>query len=392
MSEPFENQLVNKIRDTFANYREPFDEDAWVLMKKKLEGSKKKTFILFINIVKAASVVLLVGLTGLYVFKSKTRDISGFEKHNLSITPVDSKVIIPEDSDNNFGLINNIEIHQEHPIYQFVESDTTKEIIDTKIRFAKTEDGFQKEFIEPELNFDSALFIKSDTAFVISEPDNSGKTLPILLPLEEDFVIHEKQDKKFNIGIALSSYYSTSDIGAKDHLSVGGGLQAEYAISDLISINSGVLIADHQFNTDASGIFKGAMYDAVENELAYAGEVKTEVRLVGIDIPLNISFKLDKFSITSGISSMVYLKESYSEDRYVKSETEYLYEKVNTTETNGAFQSFDFAKLLNVSVGYMIPMKKGRMVLEPFAKIPIGEMTGYDISYGYGGITLRYDF
>jgi hypothetical protein len=137
---------------------------------------------------------------------------------------------------------------------------------------------------------------------------------------------------------------------------------------------------------------------------AITGTSEKEIRLVGLDIPLNLSFRLDRFSITSGVSSLVYLKETYSEDYYVENETNVynpqtggyelkdMYEKVNSSDSKGAFQTFDFAKLINLSVGYFIPMKKGKLVLEPFAKIPIGDMTGYDISYGYGGILLRYEF
>ena len=108
--------------------------------------------------------------------------------------------------------------------------------------------------------------------------------------------------------------------------------------------------------------------------------------------------------ISTGISSLVYLKESYSENYYVENiqevynnttqsyETLYLYDNVNETSKSGAFQTFDFAKLINISVGYLIPLKKGNLILEPYAKLPIGKLTTYNISYGYGGLALKYDF
>jgi hypothetical protein len=244
-----------------------------------------------------------------------------------------------------------------------------------------------------------------DTAFSNINKDSVSDNRPILLPDEEDFVKHKKSNKRFNMGIALNTYYSSSDLGATDKLSIGGGIQTEYAVSDLISFNTGILLTDHSLNTEHQNSFKQALGegDQLANE-NYVGDVQKEIKLIGLDIPLNISLNFNNFVFTSGVSSLVYLKESYSKNYYMEN-TQYvwdpdegefgavnMYEEISDNDTRGAFQNFDFAKLINLSVGYTIHLKKGKLIFEPFAKIPVGKMTAYNFSFGYGGLILRYSF
>ncbi len=392
MSEPFDNLPVDKIRSIFENYREPFNEDAWGLMKQKLVARKKRTYILFISIAKAASVILVAGFLLLYPFRSGNSYIGCMNHKVLKDSGKLSRIHTPQ-TNTYAPIIQHYITYQDNKNYIHSFADDT---LDTNVQ---PED---KEFVANTTN-DSLIHnpdhgyadlintLGIDTSAMQPDSDSLLDKRPVLLP-EEDFIIHKKSDKKFNVGIALTSYYGSSDIGATDNLSFGGGVQADYAITDFISVTSGILLADHQFNTSGGNALKGVLAESNDYDHAIAGTPDKEIRLVGLDIPINISFRLDRFSITSGVSSMVYLKETYSEDNYVENEYLNMYEKVNTTDSKGAFQTFDFAKLINLSVGYFIPMKKGKLVLEPFAKIPIGDMTGYDISYGYGGVSLRYEF
>jgi hypothetical protein len=405
MSESFDDQLINKIRNTFENYIEPFNEDAWVLMKQKLSDKKRRKFILFFDISKAASVILIIGFSIFYPYRNDNRIWTG--KRSGSVAD-NSKEIRRADmhSVENYANLNSV-AKSKHQQFK-PKNINTKIIIPENI----TEDqiAIQNEAVDSILESPENLYVNvfndhiTDTSSMLNEKDSVIDNRPILLPEDDDFIKHKKSDKKFNIGIAVSSYYSSSDIGATDNISIGGGVQTEYAISDLISFNTGVLLTDHNLNTSGQNVFKQALGQPENGDHAIAGDVKKEIKLIGLDIPLNISFKFDKFFITSGISSLVYLKESYSENYYVEDseqvynpvsgvyETVNMYDKVNNSEHNGAFQTFDFAKLINFSIGYSIQLKNGKLIFEPFAKIPIGDMTEYNISYGYGGVSLRYDF
>ena len=84
----FDNKLTSKIREAFDRYEEPFNELAWDLMRDKLSGKKKNRSILFINIAKAASVALIIGISVLI-------------PHNLSDQQSDM-IFLKESKDTNF--------------------------------------------------------------------------------------------------------------------------------------------------------------------------------------------------------------------------------------------------------------------------------------------------
>ena len=426
MPESFDKQLSNRIRSTFENYNEPFNNDAWELMKLKLTDKKKKRgLIFFIGIAKAASIILFIGIGVMWPYKIN----HPFSENNNSILINDStyKNELKIDDNSTLNITDNVietEI-QEQELFKRnntssnyslkeIQNNNTKQnyITDNKIEIninrvlndsVKNEEEQEKKIYADLVKIVDKDSIKNRT-FVDTVKDNR----PILMPDDKDFFHDKESEKKFNFGIAVSSHYSSSNIGATDNINVGGGVQAEYAISDKISLSSGILLANHHMNTESSSLFGNfKSYDAVENTLAnntYAGNSETELMLVGLDISLNVKFNFEKMFISTGVSSLVYLKESYSENYYVENtqdvynsqtnsyETLYLYDRVSENQESGAFKTFDFAKLFNFSVGYKIPMKKGRLIFEPYAKIPIGNLTSYNISYGYGGLALKYDF
>ena len=72
MQESFDKKLSNKIRSTFEHYYEPVNTLAWEKMKTKLLNKKSKRIIMFNNIAKAASVILIIGISILLPQKINT--------------------------------------------------------------------------------------------------------------------------------------------------------------------------------------------------------------------------------------------------------------------------------------------------------------------------------
>ena len=66
--------------------------------------------------------------------------------------------------------------------------------------------------------------------------------------------------------------------------------------------------------------------------------------------------------------------------------------KIKESEKINAFQRFDFARLLNLSVGYVINYDNADLIVEPFIKYPLGNLTSRNIQMGMGGISLKYSF
>lgn len=410
MPESFDKQLSNKIRSTFENYSEVFNNDAWELMKQKLANKKKKRLIWFIDLAKAASIILFTGVGVLWPHKTNHHFSDNNELILMNDTASENEIIV---SENNYPLLTD-ENKDTHTQDQFQHNKTLQNNLKKDVYIADKEndnliikdliDSVQnKEKQEKKIYADLITNADNDSTGNETFADTVKDNRPILRPEDKDFFKEKKSNKKINFGIALSSHYSSSDIGAKDNINIGGGFLTEYIITDKISINSGLLLANHHLNTQNNSLFGGFLkVDAAES--TFAGSSETEILLVGLDIPLNVKFNFDRIFISTGVSSLVYLKESYSESYYVENtqevynpetdsyETLYLYDNVYDTDERGAFQTFDFAKLINFSVGYKIPLKKGKLILEPYAKIPIGKLTAYSISYGYGGFALKYDF
>lgn len=412
MPESFDQKITKRFRSVIERYDEPFNESAWDLMKQKLANKKKRRIIWMIDVAKAASVVIFICISVLIPYKTNNRHASYnkiIERNDRSINKAknlteESDANVLKDTNNNILYKNSIfyagnqKINNENLIPQNIAENSEENIIAND---SINNNSSNNNFIYADNSFNNSI----DTSATINEADSSGiiDKRPILGPDDSNYFLNKKSEKKFKFGIALSSHHSSSDIGAKDNINIGGGFLTEYMISDKISINSGLLLANHHLNTSSSNVL-GGIYKADALENTFAGSSEKEILLVGLDIPFNVKLNFDKMYISTGVSSLVYLKESCSENYYVENtqevfstetnsyETLYLYDKVNETDERGAFQTFDFAKLFNLSVGYKIPLKTGSLTFEPFAKIPLGKLTGYNISYGYGGLALKYDF
>lgn len=409
MPESLDHKISNRIKSAFENYDEPFNEKAWELMKDKLADKKKKRFVLFIDIAKAASVLLIIGLAALLPYQSKVHYAFQIQNINKNENIDAHKFLNKENFLTENGtdktikndVLNNKNDYSNNITENNIEDYTVIEIIDTL-----NQDNKNRKDIYADNVFEN--YVDTFSNITQNDSDEIIDKRPILRPDDDDFFFEKKSDKKFKFALAVSSHYTSSDIGAKDNINIGGGFLTGYMLSKNISINSGILIANHDMNTQSGSLLGGFMKsDAVENSLydnAYVGNTEKEVQLVGLDIPLNIQFNFDQFFVSTGFSSLVYLRERYSENFYVENssqvfnsetndyETVYMYDNVNNTLSEGAFHTFDFAKLINLSFGYKIPLKKGSLIFEPYAKIPTGSLTSYNISFGYGGLSFKYHF
>ena len=235
---------------------------------------------------------------------------------------------------------------------------------------------------------------------------------PILIEYEE-FVIAEndkKKNKRFGFGVELASVSSYSKNGTSDGVNLGGGMAASYRITKKVSFTTGAIIAKQSANyvgerqnemvySDLNSAFQDNSNSKVENMTSS----DSEVSFVAIDIPLNVRFKHKRISFTTGLSSLFYVQEKYSYSyNAVVSNSVYNsvtadYEMVtsNTSISNEetkSFNHFDFARLLNLSIGYDIPLAKGNLVVEPYLKYPLGSVSSKEIFMGTGGFAFRYNF
>ena len=161
------------------------------------------------------------------------------------------------------------------------------------------------------------------------------------------------------------------------------------------------LAKNNQLSAAPSFDYAHSRYDYVNTSIS---DVYNKVRLVGIDIPVNLEYQYRQFSLTAGVSSLTYIQEDYRHG-YTSSYLAHAYDESNnlveTTlvkenellkESFNPLSKFDFANMLNLSVGYQLSMGQSQLVIEPFMKHPLGDLASRDIRFGARGLRLRMRF
>lgn len=198
------------------------------------------------------------------------------------------------------------------------------------------------------------------------------------------------------------------------------GMINEWKISESISLQTGGLLAYNQLSYDpmSNRSFEGArdevyLDSSFENNdtegYLYNTEAQNDYEILAVDIPVNVKISIQdnrrkQWYISAGLSSLLFLQQNFTENQtWFTSSTEFntssgMNEQVrytyndSTEEEMEPFETFNFARLANLSVGYTIKRENDFLIIEPFVKLPLGGITHRQLSMGMGGITLKYGF
>ncbi len=456
MDKSFDNIFKNKIQQSFEAHQEPFNPDDWDKMEAKLMEEKNRKLIWLPLLTKAASIVLLVGITALFFYKLGRNDynksisetkITNFEEKHISNN--DSRklynndfynlnrsftgsTVLPKLSNktifNNFTFQNNFKtnkpINQNYNIRnnnKFVAKNNTKQnsinnqknkqIIENNFTVADT----NKYLVENNLfDTDTNTFVVENIAIndslkIIKKIVNKDSLLAEIANIKNDneIIVSKKKNQKFDLGVSMSSLYNYSDIASTSSPNIGGGIVSNYWITKNIAFNSGISISQQSINFETEALASNVYSDQIENFSNMQIEtIDSKHTFVGIDIPVNISFKANNFMFTTGFSSIAYIYESNEYNYYERIQNNnydgniynldnaYTLNATSSTTKNYFPQqnNLDLVKLLNISAGYRLPLKKGSFIVEPYVKYPIGKRTSQNIKLGLGGVTLQYMF
>jgi hypothetical protein len=121
-----------------------------------------------------------------------------------------------------------------------------------------------------------------------------------------------------------------------------------------------------------------------------------DANMVGLDIPLNLKYDFNPkkydFYVLAGLSSGTFINETYTyQYNYPALFSPSLQQIQNQTSRNN-FDSFYFAKTLNLAFGIGYPLGKNHLILEPFLKYPLDGLGSQNIRFGAGGINLKFNF
>ena len=218
--------------------------------------------------------------------------------------------------------------------------------------------------------------------------------------------------------VVLSAYaatYFNYAKGSSNQVNVGGGITSDFKVSNRLKLSTGLYVAQNTLSYNSTSIPQAVNNSALTiantgsklyadpaasnatplNYIASPAINNFNANLLGLDIPINLKYQFNPAKndtyVAAGLSSGTYISETYSSaynysNIYGNSTLAQPQEATNRQH----FNTFDFAKTLNLSFGVGYPLgKTNRLIVEPFLKYPLGGLGSQNIRFGASGINLK---
>ncbi|MCD4682947.1 MAG: outer membrane beta-barrel protein [Bacteroidales bacterium] len=429
MKEKFDHKLINKIREIFDSHQSDFNPQDWEMLKDRLPEKKSRLVPLLWTMAKAAAVILFVTVgsymlwNGLVKNKTQIHDSELIVKTNQdsieNIVEKSDHISDPSDyilqeyeaedlysnknSNKSSALSKGNSQQQTEQIAEIPITDT-KKLTDLNITPATKSDSTHSSIPETKNIIADTRLQKNDTVIepnnVIIQPDIAQLEIP-----PEVIENGPRQKQKVRFGVEFASFANYSPENITPDLNYGGGVTADIPIKKRFSFNPGLIVSVYNMEfSDKQNILDKTeqTFSNLENLIENNPEVKpTEINLTGLDIPINFQYQFIKrkssnYFIELGFSSLLYLSENFSYSFATLSDTPnpsgvFEVEESTTKEiaTSGS-KTFDFAKLINFSVGWDYHLSKRLdLTINPYLKYPVSNLTSGNIKFGSGGLKLK---
>lgn len=394
------DEFLKKISDAAEI---PFSEEDWAAMKSRLDESEKpKPIVWKRNAPLGLLVLLLAGMIAYFAWDQeggipleKNQSLLAEPEQSPSIAK--ERVASEEPTRAEEEILYTIEatIQKEEITNQKTAYNTATSVYLWSQKKNKTEENSiktsEKPTTDPSLTLASGGFLKN---LETSQEESDIKEEPIIDSTELEINsknlssktlsdYEEKENKKnvhfggkFNVSFQVAPDLSAIQL---DHFGKAGnmvGLGAEYFILPQVSISSGVFYSYKPYSGESG------------YHLNYG---KTPSYVIGVcdilDIPLNLRFyafegKVQRFFISTGLSSYLMLQEKYELEYYNQDTGEPYFRNINVQGANQHYFG-----IVNVSVGY--ERKLGRQLgiqVEPYFKVPFSGVGEGDVSLKSTGI------
>lgn len=264
------------------------------------------------------------------------------------------------------------------------------------------------------ISLETEIIEQASVASMVQNNDkitDSTSAEQIQLQVEPEFIlpITKTENKKVKFGVELASFTNYSE-HINPTVNYGGGIAANIPIIRKFSFNPGLVFSAYNMElNDNPNFISQSEYSSlltlgVDPVKENNATIKpTQVHLNSLDIPINFQYQfLDRkkgnYFVELGFSSLLYLSENYSYQlSYIDNSgcppgiVCSNIATVSEESSNPAFKTFDFAKLLNFSLGLDYHLSnRFDMIFNPYLKYPVSSLTGADIKFGSGGIKLKF--
>ena len=382
-----QQELIDHIRDSLREHEEPYILGVWEEFNRK---KKDRSFPLFQY--GAAAIIAFIGLYVLLspesnFFQPAEKQLKRIiaQRHNKSINKTnertDNQIVYPQSTGkrmahsikphvlkNSIVTEDSVTISHNLPVLSHMDLIVESRDI-MAIKHNPVITSSNKEINESIATLKKELW------------DTDGVELPA----------RTGKDRKWDFNIHMSS-------SVINNTNASVGIQIGYVLSGKVTVSSGVSIGILNTTTKSDQLF-----------FTNKSLQSTDIRLSGVEIPLEIKYSISSKLYTSvGMSSFAVLNDNRT-NNYIERKT--ITESVQilpgqfTTKTSvieheftekappSSFDNTDYAGFYSFSIGYKNKIsKKNSISIEPFIKIPARSLTDSDIKLDNGGLRVKIGF
>ncbi|MEJ5961975.1 hypothetical protein [Pedobacter immunditicola] len=405
MKTPDKKELIDGISALLKAHEEPYEPGSWENFSKPKKG-KRPAAITWLSI--AAAIALIITAVP-FILKDSNNDAIIVNRKSIPETspskemPTTKATEIPHEEVKLIAKTNkvvkqrNTELKGENRDYQNTNNVETA----TNNQIASYSDGGND--IDP---------VNANTSKPIPDkpkPVMENNFMEFLQKETKVAHIKEKKTSKWNFGVELLPTVLQSKVN------LGAGITTEFRLSKSFSISSGIayVALDASKNPGSNAGLNLAPNSPAAGLANYSSNkrlVSTDANISGIDIPLSLTYNLNKKLYTSiGVSYFNVLTEKRN-NRYI-TELEVsrtlkdpetgimetfqtrLAEENAEASTDAPLEGNSYLGFFNLSIGHKQEVfKQYHIVIEPFLKIPVGKLSNEDLQLSNGGVKLRFTF
>jgi hypothetical protein len=421
----FDEKFADNVREAFDGYDEQVDPAAWAAMQGRLKRRRKARIIPFSRSKAWAAVAATVFLAvagWLFFEPGLLQPHGGRQPMAVKESPEPAKDLapLPATPTDPAPVAAEMPAISPEPAQPLVRStgpaattDTSAPLVaETTTRAADDEMPavVAQQQLPPETN-EEVVKVPEVVLPRLRPAQDAGAAALAAVPPDPFRDFESKARGGQSWSVAAGSMLAFAEQRISDGLGVTAGVVSEWKVSPRITLSAAGMLAYHQFELVNFG---GSRFAADYLDMGSAsGDVnvlgRNQFEMLALDIPLNAQLDVmdtdrRRLFLGAGFSSVLFLQQRFTGNNRV-----FYYQQATDPETGAVisvpvymdftadeqyepFSRFDLARLLNLSVGYVIKAEKGAYVIEPFMKYPLGSITSRDIRLGMGGISLRYNF
>ena len=271
----------------------------------------------------------------------------------------------------------------------------------------------------PPLSAISGLYSKGVTSYLVSSEQLTAEADAFITArnLESLGEAGPGRDRTSIVEVSAGSMKTWSPREIAGGLGYAAGVGGDWHVGRRISIHGGGLLVYNRFSLENTLVSAKHYSDrefaaTPERDMSSGYNVlqyqtsDTDIEFTALDIPVNLRFTLrempgSRIFLSAGFSSFLYLQQKYSSESTVLASYQRMnlhghyvsetgYASLTTEGEFSAFRRFDLARFLNLSGGYVIRGRNQSVIVEPFLKYPLGDVTTLNLNIGMAGLSLKY--